>query len=251
MAQHHHDIIPDYIAAQLASVEKHLTGFSKDCDAEHLHQLRVSIKKLRAIIIFTESDRERKQYENLLKPLFQDAGAVRIFEICLSMEIMQSCAGPELMNHLKNNMKEVGSSFFRSIQQYELNLKNFRQNIDHKLAFPDAIEIAGFVLREKIKAIEKFDTHQREDLHKFRQIIKDIKYVFDIIPSKIQRRISLNKSLIDKLQKEIGEWHDTYSTLNLLWKQTFAGSEKCIQQLEHVEHHQFESVFNNYPNPNL
>ncbi len=188
------------------------------------------------------------------KPLLHicvQPGAIRIHEIALSNPTLLSCASSELIGHLLHTKKQLEEKFIEKIPENQADIKLFRKDVHYDLVFPDSIIVAGYILSRKVEALDKFNTHQRDNLHQFRKIIKDLKYVYEIIPVTEQQRIFLNNKLIDKLQKSIGEWHDTYSSMQLLSQNLFPGAEHCIDVLRQKEQLQLAALESNYPDLNL
>jgi CHAD domain-containing protein len=241
-----HHVTSAYVSACLKSVEKHLSGFGKDKDSEHLHRLRVDIKKVRAILSLIQIIYGNKINARPIRKLFDDAGKIRVYEITLSNPQLLKVAPPYLIYQLEKTRDILQQEFAGKIRQYIKSVRSFRKQLGIECSFPGKKMFAGYLLYKKIRAVEMFDIHQRKDLHRFRKEIKEIMYVYDLVPDKIRRYIFLNTELISKLQNDVGEWHDTFTVVRLLSDYRTPALEQCILQLSLKEVVQFNDLERKY-----
>ena len=79
------NVLNSYVIDRLLSVEKNLSAYAKDKHPEHLHRLRVDIKKVKAVFSFVDKVYEEENDTNDLKTMFDDAGKIREIEINIQL----------------------------------------------------------------------------------------------------------------------------------------------------------------------
>ncbi len=71
-------------------------------------------------------------------------------------------------------------------------------------------------------------------------------FVYDALPKKITKEVNLDERHINKLQEKVGNWHDTYSSIEFLSYQYFKQKPvKYISKLKQKEIKQFNALFKN------
>ena len=81
-------------------------------------------------------------------------------------------------------------------------------------------------------------------MHRYRSKIKKLLFIYNALPNKIKKEIKLNELEIDKLQKMLGDWHDTYSAINFFSQEQFPmNTAEYILKLKAKEKRQFNALF--------
>jgi CHAD domain-containing protein len=81
---------------------------------------------------------------------------------------------------------------------------------------PDENSIKSYFKKKIHKAKKKLHSQERSDLHRFRKIIKELVFVYQSLPGKLQNKVKFDKKCMDIIQKKVGRWHDAYTALNYL-----------------------------------
>jgi CHAD domain-containing protein len=239
------DLLNKYINDHLNSVIQHLTAYSIDRKAEHLHLLRVDIKKIDAIVSFAEDIYHEKYETRKLNPLFRKAGEIRELQINIHQLGLLPHQPLRLVTKLKKQEMYSKEQFLENIYRYSKNLKDFRGKITLPSRLPKKSEIAKYFRREIKKTNLLVQNFRKKDIHKFRIRIKQLLYEYTALPVKMQRKINLNKSYINKLQKRIGDWHDKYAAINFLThKKLFNNTSEYISILKKRENKLFIGLMN-------
>jgi CHAD domain-containing protein len=75
---------------------------------------------------------------------------------------------------------------------------------------------------KKIFGILKQSNDRIEKWHKIRKKIKNLLYLYQILPKSLARKLHLNEAYLEHLQEAIGEWHDVILLLELLKTEAYA-----------------------------
>jgi CHAD domain-containing protein len=206
-----------HVSDHLKSIEKHLCAYSKDGKAKHLHLLRLDIKEVKALFSFAE-DLYNEPYSTIeLKSVFQKTGEIREIQIISSSKNL-----PEtLIRELKKKENFLKKQLRKNIPMYVKFINNFRVGINLPSALPDKQIIKAYFEKEMMKANQDFKNKDREGLHQFRKSIKKLLFVYNALPKKIKIVVNLDERHINKLQEKVGNWHDTYSSIEFLSYQYF------------------------------
>jgi CHAD domain-containing protein len=210
----------DYIRRRWASLLNHFERFAKRTDADHMHEIRVELKKLRALIFLQEESGNsiEKKEKALLKKLFRAAGKVREAQVT-----------SQLVRNVKLNAKPVISAEREKVARYAKAFVKLMQSET------DAIVLLNTRMWKKIKAVprKKVEAIQRElmndirkafkpalkpgKLHDSRKLIK--KYVYsDSLKKKEgpEKELSAVTNRLKRLEAEIGKWHDIEATVEII-----------------------------------
>lgn len=236
-----------FISSRLKSVEKQLHKFEQDRKLDRLHQIRVDIKKTRAILSFVEKIYKEKFGPDPLKNLFKKAGEIRQFQI--TMELLESISFPPktVIQNLKLKQDVIIKAFLLEIPNYLKLVSQFREKYFFDLLIPSQKNITKYFNSRRMKANRSFNCRRRSKMHHFRKLLKKIMYVYDILPKKMKRHLELKGGLINKVQNEIGEWHDTYAAIDFLILNNADRKDNYIAALNQVEAKQFDNLFKQFP----
>ncbi len=213
------NVLKKFIVSSLSSIRKHLKLYRKHPEPELIHDIRVDIKKIRALASFLKKQYKGKPLPKLkaLNSIFSKAGEVRDLEINIRLLEELSHDNPLLLNELKERKERSGILFRKNIPAYIKTVKEIKS----ALKIPSKKPEKEFVKKYFDKLIEKADAYlhhpeRKKELHEFRITIKKMMYVYDALPANLQDQCSLNQKYIVQLQEKAGEWHDTYTSLTFL-----------------------------------
>ncbi len=209
-------VLNDYILSNLEFVVHHLSVYIKDQKPESLHLLRLDIKKLKAVFSLAEYVFKEKLDTTLLKHLFQEAGKLR--EVYIHIQLLSSIPHPpqKLIHQLKKKENILIKEFIENGSKYILFINDFRD----KAGFPEIVLdkeiIEKYFSKEEKKTIKILKNVDRKGMHSYRKKIKKINYIYNVLPEKMQNKLKWNESEINKKQKMLGDWHDTYAAIHFL-----------------------------------
>ncbi len=211
------DVLITYVSDLLKSAERNLTDFAKDRNSDSLHRLRVDLKKVRAAHTFAKFAFKEKFTTTALKPLFKDAGRIR--EVQVHIGLLDRFPHPpiRLIAKLKKEEVILTEVFIKDYSVHSKSLKVFRKKLDlPKKVIDNKIVVKYFDKMKKVSLHGK----AADDLHKYRIRIKRMMHVYHMLPEKIQLKTNLDIASIERLQDELGSWHDIHTAIQFLSGET-------------------------------
>jgi len=182
-----------YLDEKNGEWQEHLQTFADSQSPESLHQLRVAIKKIRALARFSKACSGRKAISdfNGLKTMFRQAGIIRD-------------AGKTQQLHLQTTETE---RFVQHIKQYRRQGKRAGKRLHSVIRSVPAGCIRDWYALQLVSTGILL-TSSGDDLHKARKQIKDLLYMEKLLPPPVQKELNLDRNYLDQLQEAIGQWHD-------------------------------------------
>jgi CHAD domain-containing protein len=231
-----------HVSDHLKSIEKHLCAYSKNGKPKLLHLLRLDIKVAKALFSFAE-DLYNEPYSAIeLKSVFQKTGEIREIQIIRSSKHLPE----KLIRELKKKENFLKKQFRSDIPKYIKFIESFRKGFNLPSTLPDKQIIKVYFEKELVKANQDFQNQDRGGLHQFRKSIKKLMFIYNALPKKIKKEVNLDEQHINKLQEEVGNWHDTYSSIEFLSYQYFKQKPvEYISKLKQKEIKQFNALFKN------
>lgn len=236
------DLLYHHVSDHLKSVKKHLCAYSKNGKPKHLHLLRLGIKIVNALFSFAE-DLYNEPYSAIeLKSVYQKTGEIREIQIIGSFKHLPK----RLLRELKKKENLLKKQFQKILPQYIEFIGVFREGVAFPPYLPDKYVVKSYFEKELTKASQDFQNKNREGLHQFRKSLKKILFIYDALPKKIRKEVNLDKKYINELQEKVGNWHDTYSSIEFLSYQNCKQKPlEYISKLRRKELRQFNALFTN------
>jgi len=237
-------LLKENILKNSNAAEKQLQLFAATSHPEELHQLRVHLKRIRAMLrLLLEVHPKNKQLKKERKKLrvfFAEGGDIRQLQLMnawlvknkflllekeaaslkqlpvfIELFVHKSSANSKLLKSLKNKMIDVAE---------EVNDKTI-------------LEYAAMI-KESLEAAMK--DRKTADWHELRKNIKQLLYVYNLLPaSKKLKLLTVNEvKKMDALQQQIGAWHD------LLDFKTWLSKEGFYMSADKQVHTQFVKAWN-------
>jgi CHAD domain-containing protein len=216
----------DYLDKLNKKCLKYIKAFCKTAGGEELHQLRVNIKKLKALFTLLEKVHGSFHFKKSFKPykrVFKQAGKIRDEELQVEMmaNLPKSLKSPE-PEKIKAKITEQIEAFIQKCDHYEHMLENAgkhnekwlkqlkRKDVeDYFINFLQDVKTACFRLKSTAK------------LHPFRKLVKEFIYNADLLDNKQMRAFKLKNTLalMDEFQDQAGRWHDKKLMIKSLEKE--------------------------------
>jgi len=212
-------IYNNFLKEHLDQLSQHLSLFYESKEAEDIHQLRVNIKKINALIQLFEYLEPDTNYKKLFRPiriLFKQAGEIR--ELQLYLIKVGTCQAGSEKNEKKLTAKLVKciNRFLKNKEKWSKYLNRFLEKtakIDHNFEVNTLIAYFNSTLLKINNRLRKGEFHEA------RMKIKIILYLKSLFTEEQHNAIRINFGFLDQLQKIIGNWHDLQVSLN------FAGTK--------------------------
>lgn len=201
-----------YINKRIENIKTQFSHFCTDQDAEAIHQLRVELKKLRAILnLINKCHHSKKTIQSFkgLEKLFKEAGEIRRVQIMNSTveryqiskentETIASSNTQQLITELIDKQKD----YIDKIEQFERKFKHSLTDIQHK-------KIKS-IIKKNIKKLHHTFTKggSESDLHASRKKIKSLIYIQSVLPKRLVRELNFDLNYLKEIENEIGEWND-------------------------------------------
>lgn len=189
--------------------QQHLREFVDSRDPEALHQLRVTLKKVKALARFAKScsGGDHLKDFNGLRKMFKQAGIIRDAGNHLQLLERFHPAPLEYKEQQQQVQTTETEKFIRRAKKHRRNGKR----AGHRLlagiqSIPASCIHDWFAVR--IVATGILLTASGDDLHKARKQIKEMLYIEKLLPEDMSESLRLDQDYLDHLQETIGQWHD-------------------------------------------
>lgn len=217
------------------NMKKQVKAFLESGDQEALHQFRIQVKKLKAMLTLYALEPDNQALLKHFKPVkkvFKKAGDVRNAYINLKLGEKYQLDDPkfsnvqqENMNVATNEFKKKGSKYLKTIRKTHILLQNEIARLRNKTI--------RRLYQDKLVEIDTFFTNIKfnDELHNARKNIKLLMYNRQIAANAIQDKLKINYTYLDKLQSSIGEWHDHNLTIEVL-SDTGKAEDRAIKEIK-------------------
>ena len=213
---------------------RHLQAYYDTLDAEELRRFRVQVQKLKALsamIQYESTAINGSKNLKLIRSVYQHAGQIRSGHLHLALLEKYALATPAFMHLLENTVKRETDEFNTSQKDYLKLLPKQIKSLNGVLQ-----EVKGRVVLDRYKKQLKHLAHffvkvywTPEKLHKSRKKIKDLMYLYGILPKPLTRKLGLNIDYLDQLQEILGAWHDVRATFEWLKKEGIAKGRGLVK----------------------
>lgn len=203
-----------YFSQRVKHLFNHLHDFELKGDAVSLHDLRVEMKKLRAVIKFLRSvypKQKLKKSTRQLRLIFEEAGEIREYQL------LQQWLSKNQLVHFKGiyfqeeKLEKLVTDFHDSAKGFKQSLKEIVELTGRYVQATNQILAEQYVV-DLHAQIEQLIRKQpaREDWHDLRRMIKQWLYAINWIGSGADAKTAgqTELSYYNKLQEAIGYWHD-------------------------------------------
>ena len=231
-----HESLHEYFLHQHRNIQNYLGLCMVHADAEVVHELRLSVKKLRAFHklaeeLFPAEKNELSQINNKVRRLFRLAGQLRDTQVQIyKLVLVQDQTGidyPELNKWLLKREKKRILRFGRKplhLLSHDTADTTFQQIGDWLALVSDETILKGAakVLAGLTKKAMKLSAAKmnEQDLHLIRTIIKQIKYILNIMNHSYPdfKFSDVSVDSLHKIETSVGHWHDNLVRVELLGK---------------------------------
>lgn len=228
-----------------SSFELYFKRISKGHSAEDIHQLRVTLKKLRVIWSLAghlcEGKLDKKEYQVLISKLFRSAGKVR--EAQLNSNTLKKYELDYLRPYLKylDRIRNVAHAELHD-QVNAFDLDKSRRLDDklvsalEKLPTGKVLKVAAGLISSETKKITQLKAQRpnEEKLHKIRAHVKNIGELL-VVVKQLDAQTNLDRwqDHIKSLGQRIGKWHDHVVLLASL--ENFSKKRLGKKGTEHIQ----------------
>ena len=201
----------------IKNFEEHLDKSTSKSNAEPIHELRLSIKKIRALsLILKKLPIENPQVQQLLeqvKPIFKKAGNIREPQVFISLAKNLSKYPGQLFGYLKNQEVRAREKYKEQLENFDLTKWSQRTSsilsTIESLNINKVIECAMAIVDDKNSKIEKLVSKKNRKYHKIRKQLKVNQEILLLLREmKSSPDVSDERETVKDLASLLGEWHD-------------------------------------------
>jgi CHAD domain-containing protein len=225
-------VIRNYFSRYLELFRVNLQKAMEEYDPEAIHEYRVSVKRIRAIIRALDRVYDDKLFSGkMIQPLrlmFKAGGTIRDDQVQIGLveniEKEFGHAFPLIKAYYYKRIEDQRNSFFLKSIDFDYDtIDIFAGQIENILDPLDDASLETNLFRRLNESMDKlkrkrYDLDKPDKLHRFRTRFKENGYVAEMIyQSKYSRNIS--KTAYNRMKnfgQELGNWHDHYQ----LWSKT-------------------------------
>jgi CHAD domain-containing protein len=203
----------------------YLNAFSQNQAPEDIHDLRVEIKKIYALLTLAEKCLSNIKFSDYVKPvkkIFIEAGSIRDAQINLQLISSYGNTNEVYEKRQHELIKRLEKRFCSSIYTHIRSIKR-----PHTIIRKSLTDIKNDCIQEfykkQIRKIEQAlsDLANKKGLHKCRKRIKKMIYISSMLDSALKKKLNLNFDYLHKLEDAISKWHDSVITIDVLRNTTF------------------------------
>jgi CHAD domain-containing protein len=198
---------------------------AETCDMQAIQQLRVSIKRTRALFRLMEfytsgSFNSRAEFIEF-RTLFKKAGIIRDAQVQLEVlewyEFLLGTRFQEFRSFLGSMEREARSQFQRGVQIFNIDVlpekKQTLQHLVYQYDEPTLVDKSYQLSRKKIRKIGKLldISTDVETIHEVRSLLKESMYVLTLLQRTRPTSKQENKERLKQLKRvarQLGTWHD-------------------------------------------
>jgi CHAD domain-containing protein len=216
--------------------QQHLRSFVDSRDPEALHQLRVALKKVKAVARFTKACSGGDPIKDFigLKKMFKQAGVIRDAGNHLQL-LEQFHPAPEEYKQQQQQLQTTETEkFIRKAKKHRREGKRAgRRLIAGIHSIPTACIQDWYAIQMVATGI--LLTASGDDLHKARKQIKDMLYVEKLLPEPTREHLRLDRDYLDRLQDAIGQWHDAAIVVSAWAGKDLESSQAMVRDCKEKE----------------
>jgi CHAD domain-containing protein len=207
-----------FLFTQWQNMQRHFYLFMNGREMHDLHQMRIHIKKIHALVVFNAYVNDSKKIIekfNPIKELFRKAGKIRELQIHLEKLNEEKKEKSLLSKKLKRQIEMENSDFLQKRKKWVQSIQNTFPNIDSQISACSDERLMRYIKTQIKKACKDFD---KEDFHEVRKRIKLILNLHDLLPKISSDLLKLNLAYLDEIQDKIGKWNDLNQSLKMMKK---------------------------------
>jgi CHAD domain-containing protein len=196
-----------------------LEDFLKAGDQEKLHKFRVQVKKIRALLMLLDVALSQKKLSKSFKPvrkIFKDGGVIREAYINIQLSSHYELKNEDFILEQVNDMDKAITDFRESGKKYLKTIKTAHSEIENELEAIADEQVQEFYKSQLEQIALVLSLNEFNDaLHDCRKKIKTLVYNRKVAGKALEGNLDLDNDYLDKLQGQIGDWHDTILAMQL------------------------------------
>lgn len=223
-----------YYSQRLKNVFNKLHDFDLNGDETSLHDFRVEMKKLRAVIKFLRTiypKQKLKKAAQKVRAIFQEAGEIREYQLLQQWIAKNELASFDQHYLPQSKLLDITDEFRKRASYTKQVLKEMVEEVGKHVDATKQILAEQYVV-DLHAQIEKNINGQpgTVDWHELRKLIKQWMYAVNWIEAE-DNRTENDLSFYNKMQEAIGRWHDAEVIMDTLYqKQIYLSQDIKVQK---------------------
>ena len=223
--------LSSYYNQRVKQVNNHLLEFDLSSSENSLHDFRVEIKKMKAIMKFLKSvypKQKLKKSTRQLNSIFQEAGEIREYQLLILWFQKHDLTIFIEKTFPNKTLEKMIEKFHKKVHEFKHDLKDLNEHVSEYIYKTNEILAEQYVtdLSVQIETIIRKNCPMSE-WHELRKIIKQWMYAINWI----ENGKGTDISFFQKLQEAIGYWHDTQVIKETLFqKKIFLSQDVELQK---------------------
>ncbi len=223
-----------YYVQRVKHLFNHLHDFELNRDEISLHDLRVELKKIRAITRFLRKvypHHKLKKASRALRSVFAEAGVIREFQLIRNWLIKENLPILEQQFFSSEVLENAAAAFQHQVPVYKKLLREATESVGELVQVTNALLPEQYTTDLFAQLEGKMGSQpDKSEWHELRKLIKQWTYARNWSPPD-ENALAVPLSYWNKLQEEIGYWHDLEMIRELLYrKQVYLSQDIEIQK---------------------
>jgi CHAD domain-containing protein len=223
----------DYLSKQCGLFQKNFNLVISDFDEDAIHDMRVAIKRIRAVFLLTErlipGEFDALAEEGEMRRLFRLSGRMRDAQV---QQLLLSTAAQDIGSTFGEYQTYLQTTESKAVKKFKKFLKEYDAEDDLKQKHEKVADLISKSGPEQVRLqIVQFvdellmtagkmhsDYEHDENLHEIRRKLKQCHYLLSVFnqrdPDLPQLKTTLKK--LDKVNELLGNWHDQLVAMEML-----------------------------------
>jgi CHAD domain-containing protein len=200
---------------QFKQLKKHLKNYARSGEPAAIHQIRVDIKKIKAILgVIEHSVKNFQSHKNFIpfRKIFRRAGEIREPDVYNQLLLQYKVNGAP-KSSIKGEPENLSKTFESDIPNFIKVVKNQETKLQDSIRAVHRSDLKRYV-RAKMKEVELQLTPkpQMKTIHKTRKAVKEVIYLSEA-GSKLKKGEAI---FYERMADLIGKFHDNIMLLDKL-----------------------------------
>jgi CHAD domain-containing protein len=213
-----------YLDREWKEMNAYLNAFLETGDQEALHQFRVQIKKLKAMLVLIGETSKKHSLLKVFRPvrkIFKYAGNIRDAHTNLGLSARYQLHNEAFETGQQKIIEDGTSEFRQNKKKFARSIKHTFKQLKKKMPKVGDNAVAEYYKNQLEEiSVNLIVSGFTEDMHTNRKLIKILVYNHELAGKALDGSLNFNTEYLDELQHQIGKWHD-----NLIAAQLFSTPE--------------------------
>ncbi|MDP4266455.1 MAG: CHAD domain-containing protein [Bacteroidota bacterium] len=224
-----------YIRKRLNDLYSHFNLFIQTKNPEELHQMRLEVKRIKALLLFFEKCLQTHRLTDDFKSvrlIYKNAGEIRKIHINLLLVDKYKIADDVFINGQNEILSKLNNKFMSKKNLYEEIILKIQKKLSKDFENIENNSVLKLYYKKLNSLIRLFSNEKyKNNLHNCRSKVKELLYIYNALNKSFGKKLSLNINYLDQIQNAIGEWHDTTLIVELLKDKKYTNNQ-VINYLE-------------------